>query len=83
MRTKDEEPLRFKHFDIIRKRFAGFEHDEYYLTVLLAFFWYFIFRKDDLFLRSVYFMHRLDRILLRTVPCLRKYCWYSILVMEK
>jgi len=83
MRTKDEEPLRLEHFDIIQERFAGFEHEEYYLTVLVAFFWYFIFRQDNLFMKSVHFMNRLDRVLLRAAPCLKKYCWYSILIMEK
>jgi len=83
IRTKDETPLRLKHFDVISKIFAKFKHEEYYFLTLLSFFWYFLIRKDDLFIKSRNFLFSLDTALLKKFPSLKKYCWYTILMVEK
>jgi ubiquinone/menaquinone biosynthesis C-methylase UbiE len=83
IRTKDEVPLRIEYFEIIRKKFSRFNHDEYYLLTLMSFFWYFIIRNDKLLLRTRTLLFKLDRMLLKIFPHLKKYCWYTILEMEK
>ena len=83
IRTKDEVPLRIECFEIIRKKFSRFNHEEYYLLTLMSFFWYFIIRNDKLLLRTRTWLFKLDRLLFKIFPHLKKYCWYTILEMEK
>ena len=83
LRTEDEVPLRPEHFRIIGRKFSRFEHEEYYFVSLLALFWYFVIRKENLFLKSRDLLFKIDNIVLRTAPFLKKYCWYTILMMEK
>jgi ubiquinone/menaquinone biosynthesis C-methylase UbiE len=82
LRSKDEVPFRFEQFSYIRKCFPEFEHEEYYLTAMLALFWHFVgMRRLMLKTRDVLF--RLDRRIIATFPKLSKYCWYSILTMGR
>lgn len=81
--TPDEKPLHFGDFAHIKQIFRYFYHDEYYLTALLGLLWHFVFKNDPLMLKTRNILSRYDRYLLRKIPFLRKYCWYSLLVMEK
>lgn len=82
LRSKDETPLRFEQFDIFRKYFSGFEHEEYYLTALIGLGWYFLGMKS-LMITTRDLFHKFDKAILALIPGLRKYCWYSILTMTK
>ena len=83
MRSKDELPLRFQDFEVFKKEFSGFYHEEFYLLSTFAFVWHFLFKSEKLFEISQNFLARVDSLVLRIFPFLKKYCWYSILVMEK
>lgn len=82
LRSEDEVPMRFEHFKIIKDYFYKFEHEEYYLTVLFALFCYFLGLKN-LTLKTRDFLFRLDQLILGLFPRAKKYCWYTILIMEK
>lgn len=83
LRSPDEKPLLFDDFKDIKKIFSKFEHEEFYLLALGALFWHFILRNDWLMLKTRDIFINLDNAILRLLPFLRKYCWYSILIMEK
>ena len=82
IRSKDEMPMRFEHFSLIQEHFPKFEHEEYYLTAIFSVLWHFI-GKNTLMLRSRDILFKMDEVILRFLPGLRKYCWYSILMIEK
>lgn len=82
LRTDDEVPMRIKQFTIFKDNFTRFEHEEYYLTALFALLWYIMKLKSPiLWTRDILF--RFDRLILRILPFTRRYCWYSILELEK
>ena len=83
LRSPDERPLFFKDLRIYKKLFRKFHHEEYYLSVLFALLCYFIFRNDQLMLNMRDILIKLDSVILRLFPSLKRYCWYSILIMEK
>ena len=82
LRSEDEVPMRFEQFTIIKDYFPGFEHEEYYFTVFLALFWYFLGLKK-LMLQTRDFLFKLDQLILDFFPRAKKYCWYSLLCVEK
>ena len=81
-RTRNETPIRFEQFSIMREFFPNFTHEEYYFTAIFALFWYFIGR-NNLMLKTRDILYKLDRVILRNFKFARKYCWYSILEFEK
>ncbi len=83
MRSKDEFPLHINDFKLFKTKFSNFEHEEYYLFTLLAFFWFFIIKNKKLFLFTRDVLFKFDSIFLKLFPFLKRYCWYSILIMEK
>ena len=83
MRSIDELPLRFNDYRLFKAKFSKFEHEEYYLFTLLAFFWYFIIKNEKMFLFTRDMLFKFDSLFLKLFPFLKRYCWYSILIMEK
>jgi ubiquinone/menaquinone biosynthesis C-methylase UbiE len=82
LRSRDEVPLKIHDFSIFESSFPRFEHEEYYLTAIFALFFYF-FRSEKLMLKTRDFLHIIDSQILSLFPDARKYCWYSILCMQK
>jgi ubiquinone/menaquinone biosynthesis C-methylase UbiE len=82
LRSEDEVPMRFEQFTIIKDYFPKFEHEEYYLTVFFALFWYCMGLKN-ITLKTRDFLFKLDQLIFRFFPCAKKYCWYSVLCMGK
>ncbi|GAG19832.1 unnamed protein product, partial [marine sediment metagenome] len=82
LRSKNEKPLVFKQFELILDHFPRFKHHEYYLTAILAVAFHFI-NLDHLMLKSRDLLFRFDKEILRILPFLRRYCWYTILEIEK
>ena len=82
LRSADEVPMRFEQFTIMKDYFPKFEHEEYYFTVFFALFWYCLGLKN-LTLKTRDFLFKLDQLILGSFPRVKKYCWYSILTMEK
>lgn len=83
MRSKDELPLHFNDYKIYEKRFSKFNHEEYYLFTLLAFFWFFVIKNEKLFLFTRDVLFKFDSVFLKIFPFMKRFCWYSILIMEK
>ncbi len=82
LRSKDEMPMILEQFDLIDGIFPKFRHEEYYLLTVFALFFYFL-GANRVMLKSRDLLIKLDRALLKMLPGIRKYCWYSILEMEK
>ena len=83
MRTADEKPLKFKDFNTIGKKFSHLEHQEYYCFTLLALFWHYLLKENSLFTKTRNFFFEIDSFLLKKCPFLRRYCWYTLLIMQK
>lgn len=82
LRSKDEMPMRFEQFQLIRQYFPKFNHDEFYLTTIFALVFYFLGARS-LTLKARNLLFKLDKSILYFFPVLRKYCWYSIFELEK
>jgi ubiquinone/menaquinone biosynthesis C-methylase UbiE len=82
-RTIDEAPLNLKKFNELLNRFSSFEHTEYFLLSLLplglsnikAFFTI----SAKLFNITI----KIDKYLLLILPYLRRFAWYSIMIIKK
>lgn len=81
-RSKDEVPIKYENFTEFSKIFRRFEHDEFYLTAIFALGLHFL-HMNNLMLKARDMLFKLDMKILKYLPALRKYCWYSILMMEK
>jgi len=82
IRSEDETPLRFEQYSLIQEYFPKFEHEEFYLTAVLSVLWHFL-GFNSLMLKSRDILFKMDEKILHFVPSFRKYCWYSILKIEK
>ncbi len=82
LRSTDETPLHFKQYNLMKDNFSGFNHEEYYFLSFFALIWHFLsLNKLMLFTRD--FLMKIDKLILKVFPRLRKYCWYSILEFIK
>ncbi len=83
IRSPDEAPLKHHDFTFFEETFSVFKHYDYYLFTLLSLFWFYIKKNDKMFTLTRNLLFKLDSIFLKAFPMLKKYCWYSILVMHK
>ena len=98
VRTPTEQPFAFKQFRVIRRHFPSFDHREFWFSTLLIFlYYYFIERIDprtDRYWKRIIrdgwrvgrvfrILHRVDDVILRFIPYLRRWCWNDVLVMKK
>ena len=98
VRTPTERPFAFREFRVVQRYFPSFQHREFWLTSLGVFlYYYFIERVDpstDRYWKRIIRdgprigpvfrrLHRLDGRLLRLIPSLRRWCWTTVIVMEK
>lgn len=97
VRTPTERPFTFQQFPLIRRHFASVAHREFWFTSLAIFlYYYFIERVDpgqDRYWKRVIrdgwrvqrvfrLLCRLDDVVLRVVPYLRRWCWNTVIVMR-
>jgi ubiquinone/menaquinone biosynthesis C-methylase UbiE len=82
LRSKDERPLEFNQFDLFYNSFNRFEHHEYYFLSCFALVFYFL-RMIPIVAKTRDRLEVLDKILIEKYGILRKYCWYTVLIMEK
>lgn len=82
-RTPDEQPLELERLPSLLSAFGSFEHREYYLTALGAVALTYLPGGVRLFPHVSAPLHRVDRALLRTLPGLGKWAWYTILKVTK
>jgi len=98
VRTPTERPFTFNDFHVVRRHFPSCEHREFWLLSLVIFlYYYFIERVDpgtDRYWKRVIrdgwrvgrafrLLHRVDRLILRWIPYLRRWCWNTVLIVEK
>lgn len=83
IRSLDEKPLSDEDLKIFRAGFFKFDHLDYYLFTLLSLFWFYIFRNKKLMIITRDLLMRFDGVLFRIFPLSKKYCWYSIFIMQK
>jgi 2-polyprenyl-3-methyl-5-hydroxy-6-metoxy-1,4-benzoquinol methylase len=82
-RTEDERPLYLKELPDLLKAFKSYEHREYFLTALAALGIVYLPGGQRAYpaLSSVF--HKLDATLLKIVPPLGHWAWYSIIKIIK
>jgi ubiquinone/menaquinone biosynthesis C-methylase UbiE len=82
LRSDDEQPLLWHHMNIYHRQFSNFVHEEFYLVSFFALFWYFL-RFDKFVRRTRDLLLPIDKMVLSLIPGMRKYCWYSLMIVEK
>jgi len=82
-RTPDEQPLNLRQLPSLLARFNSFEHREYYLTALGAVALTYVPGGIRLFPAVSRRLHRVDRLLLRAIPSLGSWAWYTLLRILK
>lgn len=98
VRTPDERPLDHRDFEEIKKVFPKMARREFQLCTLLIFVWFFVgeflhpnkvryWRKiiieEKQYAKAFAILAKLDQILLGVLPGLRKYCWVTVIRLEK
>jgi SAM-dependent methyltransferase len=82
-RTPDEQPLVLSQLPSLLSCFSSFEHREYYLLALGAVALTYLPGGARLFPRLSAPLHQVDRALLRAMPGLGKWAWYTVLKITK
>ena len=82
-RTPTEKPLTFDQLNGIAQKFSLWEHKEFYLFSLVAFFWYYIIRNRSLFQFTLRKLAGVDSYVFRTFPFVRKYAWVVVVRYTK
>lgn len=98
VRTDDEHPLNNKDLEKIKSVFPKMIHKEYQLLTLLIFVWFFLgerlhpnkvrywkkiiieAEKYKLFFKILY---TIDKFILKFFPFIRKYCWVTVIKVQK
>ena len=83
IRSVDEKPFSEADFLILNDVFKKIHHKEYYFLTLGALFWYYCIYNYKLMTSFRDFFFHIDKILLRKFNVLNKFCWYSIIQMNK
>lgn len=98
VRTKNERPFKFKDFRHLERLFERVEHTEFWLVTQLIFIYFFLIkranpRKERYWkkviaeadsLAPMYIkLLRIDNYLLSRIPLLRRFCWNTVVVLEK
>ena len=82
IRSKDEAPLRWYQYRIMDQKFSNFYHQEFFLTSIFALFFYFL-KLNKIMIVARNILLKFDNLILKFLPFLKRYCWYSVLVLEK
>lgn len=79
LRTVDEHPLKSKDIKTAQKYFKSVEIEYYYLFSIMAS----LFHKTKLFKGLLNFLFAIDSFLFKYCRFLRKYAWYSLIILEE
>ena len=96
VRTPDERPLNFNDIESFKRYFRKVEHKEFWLFSLLIFiflflkglhpskvrYWKYIIRYATKYKRLYSILSLFDRIVLKAFPCVRKFCWNTVIILE-
>lgn len=97
VRTPTERPVRFQDLTTMKRYFNRTRHREFWLFSLLIFFlfllegvhpskeryWKKVIVDGAKYKKSFTFLKRIDDFVLRVFPCLGRYCWNTVIVLEK
>ena len=98
VRTPTEQPFHMRHFDLVRRYFPSCDHREFWLLSLGIFAYYYLIERIDPGVdrywrriirdgwrvqRAFRVLQGLDTALLRLLPGLRRWCWNTVIVVEK
>ncbi len=98
VRTPTERPFHVRHFEIVKRHFSSCEHREFWLLSLAIFVYYYLIERIDpgvdRYWRRIIRdgwrvqcafrrLQGLDRALLRLIPGLRRWCWNTVIVVQK
>ena len=98
VRTKNETPFRFSDFRYLKKLFLNVKHTEFWLVTQLVFIYFFLIKrvnpKKERYWKKVIAeadsiapmytkMLKVDYWLLKSLPLLRRFCWNTVIVLEK
>ncbi|SPD75015.1 putative Methyltransferase type 11 [uncultured Desulfobacterium sp.] len=82
-RTVDERPFKINDLENLKNSFRFSRLEFSFLFSLIAFLWVFGLKNDYLFVKTLSALKSFDRYILRVLPFLRKYCWLSLIQVEK
>lgn len=98
VRTEDEHPIRMSDLKLFRQRFENVTYSATWLFSLWIFIRFFLFERVDpnkerywkkilvehrRLEREFGFLKRLDDIVLKGLPFLRRYCWNIVIIAQK
>jgi len=98
VRTPTERPFVFKSFRMVRRYFPTMVHREFWLLSLGIFLYYYFIERVDPRVdrywkrilrdgwrveRAFRLLHRTDEVILRALPWVRRWCWNTVIVLEK
>ena len=98
VRTDGEHPLDMKDLEIIRKEFPAMIHKEFHLTTLLIFVWFYlaerkhpnqvrywkkIITEADTYRMPFKILQGVDTVLLTLLPFIKRYCWVTVIKVQK
>jgi 2-polyprenyl-3-methyl-5-hydroxy-6-metoxy-1,4-benzoquinol methylase len=82
-RTPTEKPLAFSQIDAVAKNFSAWQHQEFYLLSLVAFFWYYVVRNKYLFQMTLDSLAKVDNVMFKVLPFLRRFAWVTLIKFER
>ncbi len=82
-RTPDERPLVLRELPQLLAAFRTYEHQEFYLTALGAIALTYVPGGARLFPGLSAGLHAIDRVMLRAVPALGSWAWYTMIKVTK
>ncbi len=98
LRTPDERPLEKRDFEYLAGQFGQLDHREYHLVSLLLFtmrfvtlklsgkafpYWMDEVRQGQYHPGLLRFLQRVDEVLFRYLPVLRRYTWMTVITVQK
>jgi SAM-dependent methyltransferase len=78
-RTATERPVEFDQLKNMANHFSGWEHQEFYLFSLIAFFWYYIIENKSFFQNTLRALSSFDRFIFKSIPFSRKFAWVTVI----
>lgn len=98
VRTPTEAPITFKDIRFIGTVFKDVKHREFQFFTLLIFLHFFLVRRwnpsrerywkkiiseSERYEKAFIFLSRMDDTLFKILPCLRRFCWNTVLILRK
>ena len=83
IRTPTEKPLSTEDIRAIGRSFSSLDRQEFHFLSLAAFVWYYVVRNERFFRATLGVLSKLDRMVFRTMPSLRRFAWVTVLTFKR